>query len=71
MDNLVIDTKPENNATCFKATYDYPYKVLFTKHNFKLFNYIKEKYLVSQMQGANYKVSFKINLSKFYFFHKS
>jgi len=69
MDNLVIDTKPENKATCFKAIYHCPYKVLFTKDNFKLFNYIKEKYLVSQMQGANYKVGSKIYLRKFYFFH--
>lgn len=45
MGNLEGDTKPENDTTCFKATYHCPYNMLFTKDNFKLFNYIKEKYL--------------------------
>lgn len=36
--------------------------MLFTKDNFKLFNYIKEKYIVFQIQGVNYKVSSKLNL---------
>lgn len=45
-------------------------KVMFTRGDFKLFTCLKENiYEVSQMLGANYKTTSKMNLRKFYFFH--
>lgn len=45
-------------------------KVMFTKGDFKLLIYLKKNiYEVSQMLGANYKASSKMNLRKFQFFY--